>query len=142
MKVKLLQVREATPIQVNSPQALYEQMREEAKADREIFWVIHLNTRNKIIEKEIVAMGNLDGCQVHPREIFRKAIILSSKSIITVHNHPSGDKTPSKEDFNLWSKINNAGEILGIDVLDHLIITADSYYSFREVNRCSTAATI
>lgn len=132
MKLKLLQVREATADRVLSPASLVTMMSEEAKADRECFWVIHLNTAGMVIEKELVAIGCLDEALVHPREIFRKAVMNSSASIITVHNHPSGGLIPSYEDREIWERLTKAGEILGIKVTDNLIISSKGYYSEKE----------
>jgi len=130
MKLKLLQVREAQGESCTSTKSIIDSMAEESKADRECFWVIHLNTQLKVIEKELVAMGTLDQTSISPREVFKKAIINSAAHIITVHNHPGGSNEPSQSDFYTWDKLTSAGELLGITVLDHLIITPNgSYYS-------------
>lgn len=132
MKVKLLQIREATGEPIQNPEDIARLMTEEGKADREGFWALHLNTHKKVIEKELVSLGILDQSVVHPREVFKKAVLNSTHSIITVHNHPSGDPGPSQEDKAVWERLNKAGEILGIDILDHLIITpGGNYYSYR-----------
>ena len=128
MKLKLLQVREAQGQSYTNPKAIIDLMAEEAKADRECFWVIHLNTQHQIIEKELVAIGILDQASVHPREIFKKAIINSAACIITVHNHPGGSNVPSPEDISLWFRLEQAGDILGIKVIDNLIITPSGLY--------------
>jgi DNA repair protein RadC len=108
-------------------------MAEEGKADREAMWVLHLNTKNKIIEKELVSLGSLDSSIAHPREVFRKAVINSSSCIITVHNHPSGEPIPSAEDYQTWNNLVKAGEILSIHVIDNMIITPNGrYYSSKE----------
>ena len=133
MELKLLQVREATGEYIRMPCNVVDIMVEEAKADREAMWVLHLTTKLQIIEKELVALGSLDGAYVYPRETFRKAVINSSANIMTVHNHPSGDPGPSKEDIEIWDRLVKAGQILGIAVLDHIIITASGkYYSWKE----------
>ncbi len=119
----ILQIKEATTNYVLRSEAVAELMVEESKADRELFWVLHLNTKKALIEKELVAMGTLDSACIHPREVFRKAVINSSSSIITVHNHPAGSAEPSSEDRKVWSRLEQAGEILGIKVIDHIIIT-------------------
>lgn len=135
MKLKLLQVKEARGHVLNSSDLIAELMAEESKADRECFWVLHLNTQMRLIEKELVSMGKLDAAVVHPREIFKKAIINSSYSIITVHNHPSGSLIPSPEDIKTWRRLEVVGELVGIEVLDNLIITpSGSYYSDRNEN--------
>lgn len=98
---------------------------------REIFMVVMLDTRNNIIGEEVVSLGILDGALVHPREIFRPAIKNSAAKIILVHNHPSGDPSPSKEDLKITESIIDAGRLLNISVLDHVII-GDRYWSWRE----------
>ena len=132
MELKLLCVKEATGDKANNPSEVWSLMRDEALADRECFWVLHLNTKLRIIEKELVAMGALDHAVVCPREVFRKAVINSTAQIITVHNHPSGSVEPSSEDQQCWEKLKNAGDILGIGITDNLIITKEGYYSQKE----------
>ncbi len=99
---------------------------------KEHFFGIYLDAKNNIIEKpELISVGILDMSVVHPREIFIEAIKKASKSIIIVHNHPSGIPEPSKEDKEITFRIYNAGKILGISLLDHVII-GRTYFSFRE----------
>lgn len=86
-----------------------------------------LDARNKWIGAEIIAIGSMSGVQVHPREVFRAAIIAGAGSIIIAHNHPSGDLEPSPEDASLTARLAEAGELLGIPLLDHLIITDTDY---------------
>lgn len=133
MELKLLQVKESSGEKVDSSSAVARFMKEEAKADRECFWVIHLNNSNKVIEKELISIGTLSNALAHPREIFKKAILNGSKSIVTVHNHPSEKLEPSFEDNEIWDRLEKAGEILGIQVLDNLIVTPfEEYYSKKE----------
>lgn len=132
MEIKLLSVREATGNKLTTPKAVWQEMKAEAQADRECFWVLHLNTKMAIIEKELVAMGRLDAATIHPRETFRKAVINSTHSIATVHNHPSGDTTPSEDDRRTWKMLKQAGDILGIELVDNLIISSTGYYSDKE----------
>ncbi|MEK7354716.1 MAG: JAB domain-containing protein [Chloroflexota bacterium] len=129
MKLKLLQVKEPTDARIASPEDVFKEMAEEAKADRECFWVLHLNTWHTIIEKELVAIGTLSQATVHPREVFKKATLNSAASIITVHNHPSGNLTPSTEDKQMWALLKKAGELLLIPVEDNLIISRTGVYS-------------
>lgn len=130
MKLKILQVREASGGPICSPDVVAELMREEGRADRECFWVLHLNGRNRIIEKELVAIGTVTSTLVHPREVFKKAIILGAANIITMHNHPGGIADPSPEDRTIWKRLDESGKLLGITVLDHIIIIASGgYYS-------------
>lgn len=100
--------------------------------DKEHFWVIGLNTRNIIKYIELVSLGTLNTSPVHPREIFRLAIYEAVNSIILVHNHPSEVTDPSENDIILTQQLVQAGEILGIGVLDHIIITKNQYLSFKE----------
>lgn len=133
MKLKILEVREASGGPVCSPDVVAEMMREEGRADRECFWILHLNGRNRVIEKELVGIGTVTSALVHPREVFKKAIILGAASIITIHNHPGGIADPSQEDRTIWKRLDETGEILGISVTDHLIITSSGeYYSQKE----------
>lgn len=100
-------------------------------ADREQFIAVCLNSKNKILCINTVSTGSLNSSVVHPREVFKAAILSNAAAIIVAHNHPSGNPTPSKEDKDLTENLFNAGKILGIPVLDHLII-GDYYYSFKE----------
>jgi DNA repair protein RadC len=99
---------------------------------KEYFKIILLNIKNNIIAVEDISVGSLNSSLVHPREIFRAAIKKSSAAIILVHNHPSGDPTPSNEDVEVTNRIEECGVILGIQVLDHVIIGDGSYYSFKD----------
>ena len=130
MKLRILQIKEAAGEFANSPDAIAQLMKEEAKADRECFWVLHMNTKNQIIEKELVAMGVLDAAYIHPREVFRKAVINSSYCIATVHNHPSGFTEPSEADKKVWNMLKESGKILQIEVVDNLVISPSGrFYS-------------
>ncbi len=130
MNLKFLQVKEASGEAISSPDVVAEIMKDEATVDRECFWVLHQNSSNKIIEKELVSMGTVDCSLVHAREVFKKAIVNGAKSIITVNNHP-GDKTePSLQDLEIWMTLRVSGKILGIKVIENLILTPSSgYYS-------------
>ena len=103
-----------------------------ADQNKEFFIALYLNTKNGIIKQEVVSVGSLSANVVHPREVFRTACILSASSIIVAHNHPSGDPMPSRQDIELTKKLVEAGKIMGIDVLDHVIIGQDSCYGFQE----------
>jgi len=96
--------------------------------DREIFIVMAVNTRNDITGINTVSIGSIDTTISHPREIFKFAILANAASIILAHNHPSGDSTPSCDDIELTKRLQKAGEILGIDVLDHIILGNEGRY--------------
>lgn len=99
---------------------------------KEIFKVVLLNTKNEIISDIDVSIGTLNSSLVHPREVFREAIKRSTNKIILMHNHPSGSIEPSKEDKNITSRLIKCGEIIGIEVIDHIIIGDGLYFSFKE----------
>lgn len=99
---------------------------------KEHFHALYLNTKNHVIADQLVSKGTLNASLIHPREVFKKAIQSSANSLILVHNHPSGDPTPSKEDEVVTKNMVNAGELLGITILDHVIIGKETYMSMKE----------
>jgi len=101
-------------------------------ADVEKFFCLSLNTKNKIKKIDLVSVGTVNEAIVHPREIFRPAIKNNASAIIIAHNHPSGDVSPSKEDIETTERRFEAGKIMGIQMLDHLIVTENAYYSMKE----------
>jgi DNA repair protein RadC len=101
-------------------------------SDREKFICIHFSINNKIISYEVVSMGSLTSSIVHPREVFKAAILANAASVLFMHNHPSGNTEPSIDDIEITNRLCKAGSILGINVLDHLIITRNDYLSFRQ----------
>jgi len=90
--------------------------------DREHFWALALNTKNQLVRAAEVSVGSLNASIVHPRELFKDAIRVSAASLVIVHNHPSGDPTPSGADIQLTRRLVKAGEVLGIELLDHVVI--------------------
>ena len=100
---------------------------------QEYFLCISLNGANEVIEKRVVTIGLLDKSPVHPREVFADVIADRAASVIFAHNHPSGDLQPSEADLRLQDQLTEAGKILGIRVLDHVIVSRKGYYSFQEV---------
>lgn len=102
-------------------------------ADREYFVAVYVNARNTVLAVHTVSIGTLTASLVHPREVFKPALLLSAAGVIVAHNHPSGEVKPSPEDRAATSRIRKAGEILGVPLLDHVIVGAEeSFYSFRE----------
>jgi len=101
----------------------------------EQFGVLMLDTKQRVIRIKIVSVGSLDTALVHPREVFREAVAASAKAIVLFHNHPSGDPTPSTEDLVLTTRMLNAGDIMGIDVIDHVILADQHYCSLAECGR-------
>jgi len=125
-------VGEKPKLTLKSPDEVAAVMKSKLKGKKkEHFWVICLDTRNRLINYRPVSIGSLDTSIVHPREVFKEAISSSAASVIFVHNHPSGDPEPSKEDVELTNRLAKAGEIIGIDVLDHIIVCDKSYLSLK-----------
>lgn len=103
-----------------------------ASLKQEHFIALYLNTKNQIINEHLVSKGTLNASLVHPREVFNPAVKASANSVILVHNHPSGDPTPSKEDETVTKNLVDAGELLGISILDHIVIGNNEFISLRE----------
>ena len=99
---------------------------------QEHFYVLHLNSKNEIISSKLIAIGTLNSVVIHPREVFKQAILESAQSVILVHNHPSGDVTPSLQDKEITLKLEKASETVGIDLLDHIIVSKEKWFSFEE----------
>ncbi|PIY60668.1 hypothetical protein COY95_00600 [Candidatus Woesearchaeota archaeon CG_4_10_14_0_8_um_filter_47_5] len=100
--------------------------------DKEHFMVLHLDARHRPVRDDIISVGTLDAAIIHPREVFKEAIKNSTHAIILIHNHPSGDPNPSPEDEAITRKLVSGGNLMHIQLLDHVIIGNSSYYSFKE----------
>ena len=101
---------------------------------REHFLLLSLNTRNHVIGTQTISIGSLDSSIVHPREVFQAAILDHAASVILIHNHPSGNPEPSEDDIKLTRRLIDSGQTLGIDVLDHIIVSDRIYFSMKEKN--------
>jgi DNA repair protein RadC len=101
------------------------------KEQREHFLVLLLNARHEVMAKETVSVGSLNASIVHPREVFKAAVLASAAAIVLVHNHPSGDPEPSEEDLSITKRLVEAGELLGISVLDHIVVASRGVVSLR-----------
>ncbi|MQL51366.1 DNA repair protein RadC [Desulfofundulus thermobenzoicus] len=106
-------------------------MEEMRHLDREHFRALLLNTKNQVIAREVISIGTLNSSTVHPRELFKNAIKRNAAAVILIHNHPSGDPAPSSEDLAVTGRLVEAGRIIGIEVLDHLIIGDNRFVSFK-----------
>lgn len=124
------------PRKISSPEDAYNaittitNIEEEAQ---EVFGILILNTKNKIVAMHETSRGSLNASIIHPREVFKPAILHNAASIICFHNHPSGDPKPSKEDVDITKRLIEAGEILGISILDHIIVGDEEYVSLKEM---------
>ena len=98
----------------------------------EVFGILCLSTKHRVIAYHEVSRGTLDATLVHPREVFKAALLSNAASIILTHNHPSGDSTPSPDDHQLTRRLVDAGRLIGVEVLDHIIVGDGRYYSFKE----------
>lgn len=129
---EILVAREKKSKQV-SPEILVHMLQPKiGKYKKEHFVLVSLDTRNHVIGTDTISIGTLNASLVHPRELFETAIRRHAASVIIAHNHPSGDPTPSDEDLRVTAKLHDAGKILGIQLLDHIIIGRNSYFSMEE----------
>jgi len=117
---------------IKTPQDVIAQVQEIRSRKKENFVVLYLNARNQLIHKEFVSIGTLNSSLVHPREVYEPAIRHSAASLILVHNHPSGDVQPSEDDHIVTHRLVEAGCLLGIEVLDHVVVSEQGFYSFKD----------
>jgi len=130
-------IREDMPVYMEtkrytSPQQVFEMFRDLIWETKEHFLCIHLDGKNRIVCLDRVSVGSLNQSIVHAREVLKAALLSSAAAILLVHNHPSGDPQPSSEDLNITRRLKEAGELIGIPVLDHIIIGEGQYVSFVE----------
>lgn len=138
---KVMRVRECpTPsMLIQDPESAVRYWREHIpKADwfdpcKECFVVLVLNTRDRILGHNLVSLGNLDSCEVHPREVFKPIIAISGKSAILIHTHPSHDPSPSDADLRTTRDLIRAGQLLRIEIIDHIIIAGENHLSLKSL---------
>ena len=119
-------------ISLTSPKAVTDYLRQKlGREKKEHFVILSLDSRNNLIRENIVSIGTLNANLVHPREVFKEAIDSRAASVILAHNHPSGDPEPSEDDLVITKRLTEAGKIIGIDVLDHIIISENIIFSFK-----------
>lgn len=119
-------------VKLNTPLKIFEFYKSKINDDQEQFYCIYLDANKKVIEEKLLFIGTVNYSLVHPRDIFKEAYLLNATGIICVHNHPSGEVRPSKEDINLTIRLKEIGVLMGVRVIDHIIIGDDKYYSFLE----------
>lgn len=120
---------------ITCPEDAIELLKNSLPSDnKEYFYVLSFDVRNRLIGYDRISEGSLSASVVHPRETFESAIKKHAARIIVAHNHPSGDTSPSKEDINITKRLFDAGKILGIELIDHIIFSKTSYFSFKEKN--------
>ena len=125
-------LKDKKAVLILSPKQVFEESRDLRNNKKEHFVVFYLDTRNQEIKRETISMGTLNANLVHPREVFEPAIKNNAAQIIVAHNHPSGDAEPSADDLAITKKLAEAGKILGIEVLDHVIVATDKFLSLKE----------
>lgn len=121
-----------TGTRYTAPSQVYETFSFLMKETKEIFLTLHLDGKNRIVCIDLVSIGSLNQSIVHPREVFKTALLSNAAAVLCVHQHPSGDPTPSSEDINITRRLKEAGEIMGIRLLDHIVIGDEDYISFVE----------
>jgi DNA repair protein RadC len=114
------------------PQDVWEELKDLREHKKEHFVIFYLDSRNQEIKREIISVGSLNANLVHPREVFEPAVRNLAAQIILAHNHPSGDPEPSEDDLEITKRLVESGKILGIEVIDHIIITKTGFMSFKE----------
>ena len=119
-------------VQFRSSLDIFKTFRQLATMPSEVFLVVHLDCKNRLVGMTTTSIGSLTTGLAHPREVFRSAIINLTNSIIWVHNHPSGDPEPSTEDLEITRQLSETGRVIGIHVLDHIIIGSHRYFSFAD----------
>ena len=120
-------------IKANNSKVIYEYFKEKLMDEKqEYFYCLYLNNKKRIIKNKLLYIGTINQTLIHPRDIFKEAYLLSASAIICIHNHPSGNTAPSKEDIMMTKNLKEVGLIMGINVVDHIIIGKNSYYSFFE----------
>ena len=129
---RALEVEDNNLPTISSAKDAIAQLQELRTAKKEHFVVLYLNARNQLIKKETISIGTLNANLVHPREVFKPAIDCLATSIIVAHNHPSGDSQPSEADVDLTKRMMDAGRLLGIEILDHIVISNSNSFSFKE----------
>ncbi len=118
---------------ISGPNELALTLKDVARSDREQMVAVFLNTKNQPVGRQTVSIGTLNASLVHPREVFKAALLSNTNSLVLVHNHPSGDLTPSKEDDEITERIARAGTVLGVSLLDHVILAPDGrFYSYKD----------
>lgn len=129
---RLLKEKKSTLIL--SHKEVWQEMKDIREKNKEHVVIFYLDSKNQIIKRSIISIGTVNASMVHPREVYEAAISHNATQIIIAHNHPSGDLTPSPEDIQVTKRLSEAGKILGIELLDHIIVTKDHFLSLKKEN--------
>lgn len=130
-----LQETSEEKIKLNNPSSIYKSSKYLFyDKKQEYFYCLYFDNKQRLIERKLLFMGTINKSIVHPREVFKEAYLLSASSIVCMHNHPSGDVNPSKEDIELTRALVTVGQVANIPIVDHIVVSNDKYYSFYENN--------
>ena len=129
---RALEVNDTNLPMITTAKDAVAQLSDMRELKKEHFVVLYLNAKNKLVHKETISMGTLNANLVHPREVFEPALKHSAAQIVVAHNHPSGDPKPSEDDLEITKRLTEAGKMMGIEVMDHVIVSKNSHFSFKE----------
>ena len=129
---RALEVNDTNLPVINTAKDAAAQLSDMRDLKKEHFVVLYLNAKNQLVHKETISMGTLNANLVHPREVFEPALKHSAAQIIAAHNHPSGDSKPSEDDLEITKRLVEAGKMMGVELLDHVIIATNNHFSFKE----------
>ena len=129
---RALKVNDTNLPVINTAKDAAAQLTDMRDLKKEHFMVLYLNAKNQLVHKETISMGTLNANLVHPREVFEPALKYSAAQIIAAHNHPSGDPKPSEDDLELTKRLVEVGKMMGIEIMDHVIVSKNSHFSFKE----------
>ena len=129
---RALEVNDTNLPTIVTPKDVVAQLTDLRHNKKEHFIALYLNARNQLVHKETISMGTLNANLVHPREVFEPALKYSATGIMVAHNHPSGDPKPSEDDLEITKRLAEAGKMMGVELLDHVIIATNNHFSFKE----------
>lgn len=119
-------------VKVTTPEIVYDYYKNIVNEYQEYFYCLYLDSNKKVLSEKLLFMGTVNQSMVHPRDVFKEAYLVNATAIICVHNHPTGDVRPSKEDILVTERLNDIGYLMGIKLVDHVIVSKNRYYSFLE----------
>ena len=129
---RAMEVNDTNLPTIVTPKDVVAQLTDLRHNKKEHFIALYLNARNQLVHKETISMGTLNANLVHPREVFEPALKHSAAGIMVAHNHPSGDPKPSEDDLEITKRLTEAGKMMGVELLDHVIIATNNHFSFKE----------
>lgn len=135
---RALEVNDTNLPTINNAKDASAQLTDIRDLKKEHFVVLYLNAKNQLVHKEIISMGTLSANLVHPREVFEPALKHSAAQIVAAHNHPSGDPKPSEDDLEITKRLTEAGKMMGVEIMDHVIISKNGHFSFKEEGYLNT----